>query len=50
MCFWLNVIRELYYKLYLIVKFVGVDVVEIEIWKDWIEVGFGKLGENYIVV
>ncbi|XP_068698407.1 mitogen-activated protein kinase kinase kinase 4-like isoform X1 [Montipora foliosa] len=49
MCLWLNVTRELYHKLHLIAKFVGVDVVETETWKDWIEVGLGKLDDVFPV-
>lgn len=46
MCLWLNVTRELYHKLHLIAKFVGVDVDDPETWKDWFEVGFGQLGKK----
>ena len=44
MCLWLNVTRELYHKLHLIAKFVGVNVAETGIWQDWLDVGLGRLG------
>lgn len=44
MCLWFNVTRELYHKLHLIAKFVGVDPADADTWKDWLEVGLGKLG------
>ena len=44
MCLWLNVTRELYHKLHLIAKFVGVNVTETGIWQDWLDVGLGRLG------
>lgn len=44
MCLWLNVTRELYHKLHLIAKFVGVNVAETSIWQDWLDVGLGRLG------
>lgn len=44
MCLWLNVTRELYHKLHLIAKFVGVNVAETDIWQDWQDVGLGRLG------
>jgi len=40
----LNVTRELYHKLHLIAKFVGVNVAETSIWQDWLDVGLGRLG------
>lgn len=43
MCLWLNVTRELYHKLHLIAKFVGVNVAETSIWQDWLDVGLGRL-------
>lgn len=46
MCLWLNVTRELYHKLYLIAKFVSVDMDDCETWKDWFEVGLGQLGKK----
>ena len=46
MCLWLNVTRELYHKLYLIAKFVSVDMDDCETWKDWFEVGLGQLGNQ----
>ena len=44
MCLWLNVTRELYHKLHLIAKFVGVNVAETGVWQDWQDVGLGRLG------
>ena len=44
MCLWLNVTRELYHKLHLIAKFVGVNAAEVAIWHDWLDVGLGRLG------
>lgn len=49
LCLWLNVTSELYHKLHLIAKFVGVDPAETETWKDWLDVGLGKLGKHNIV-
>ncbi|KAK2570774.1 Mitogen-activated protein kinase kinase kinase 4 [Acropora cervicornis] len=46
MCLWLNVTRELYHKLYLIAKFVSVDMDDCETWKDWFEVGLGQLASS----
>ena len=46
MCLWLNVTRELYHKLHSIAKFVGVDPADSEIWKDWLDVGLGRLGKK----
>ncbi|XP_078375482.1 mitogen-activated protein kinase kinase kinase 4-like isoform X2 [Oculina patagonica] len=43
MCLWLNVTRELYHKLHLIAKFVGVNAAEVETWHDWLDVGLGRL-------
>lgn len=48
MCLWLNVTRELYHKLHLIAKFVGVNAAEVEIWHDWLDVGLGRLGIKHI--
>ena len=45
MCLWLNVTSELYHKLHLIAKFVGVDPTETETWEDWLNIGLGKLGK-----
>lgn len=46
MCLWLNVTRELYHKLHSIAKFVGVDPADSETWKDWLDVGLGRLGKK----
>lgn len=48
MCLWLNVTRELYHKLHLIAKFVGVNVAETGVWQDWQDVGLGRLGKVLI--
>lgn len=48
MCLWLNVTSELYHKLHLIAKFVGVNTAEVETWHDWLDVGLGRLGIIFI--
>lgn len=44
LCLWLNVTSELYHKLHLIAKFVGVNADETLVWQDWLDVGLGRLG------
>ena len=46
MCLWLNVTRELYHKLHLIAKFVGVNAADTQMWQDWLDFGLGRLGIN----
>lgn len=46
LCVWLNVTSELYHKLHLIAKFVGVDLNDTETWKDWLDIGLGRLGKR----
>ena len=50
MCLWLNITRELYHKLHLIAKFVGVNPADTETWKDWLEVGLGRVGMQNVVI
>lgn len=45
LCLWLNVTSELYHKLHLVAKFVGVDLNDTETWKDWLDIGLGRLGK-----
>ena len=45
LCLWLNVTSELYHKLHLVAKFVGVDLNDTETWKDWLDIGVGRLGK-----
>ena len=43
MTLWLNMIQGLYHKLHVMSKLVQVDMNDEEMWKDWIELGLGKL-------
>ena len=43
MTLWLNMIQGLYHKLHVMSKLVHVDMNDEEMWKDWIELGLGKL-------
>ena len=47
LCLWLNLTKDLYQKLHVMAKFLGVDINQQEIWQDWLDIGLDSRGKDY---